>query len=35
MFQTLIGLYEPSSIQPLADGRFLVVEYENSHPFAW
>ena len=34
MFQTLTGLYEPSAIQQLADGRFLVVEDEKSHPFS-
>jgi hypothetical protein len=34
MFQILTGLYEPSSIQQLADGRFLVVEDEKSHPFS-
>lgn len=34
MFQPLTGLYEPSSIQQLADGRFLVVEDEKSHPFS-
>ena len=34
MFQPLTGLYEPSSIQQLADGRFLVVEDEKSRPFS-
>ncbi|MDO9221297.1 MAG: DUF3616 domain-containing protein [Thiobacillus sp.] len=34
MFQPLTGLYEPSSIQQLADGRFLVVEDEKSYPFS-
>jgi hypothetical protein len=34
MFQPLTGLYEPSSIQQLADGRFLVVEDEKKHPFS-
>ena len=34
MFLPLTGLYEPSSIQQLADGRFLVVEDEKSHPFS-
>lgn len=34
MFQPLTGLFEPSSIQQLADGRFLVVEDEKSHPFS-
>jgi len=34
MFQPLTGLYEPSSIQQLADGRFLVVEDEKRHPFS-
>lgn len=33
-FQTLTGLYEPSAIQQLPDGRFLVVEDEKSHPFS-
>lgn len=31
-FQPLTGLYEPSAIQQLPDGRFLVVEDEESHP---
>ena len=30
----LTGLYEPSAIQRLADGRFLVVEDEKEHPFS-
>ena len=34
MFQPLTGLYEPSAIQQLPDGRFLVVEDEKSHPFS-
>ena len=34
MFQPLTGLYEPSAIQQLADGRFLVVEDEKNHPFS-
>lgn len=34
MFQPLTGLYEPSAIQQLADGRFLVVEDEKQHPFS-
>lgn len=33
-FQTLTGVYEPSAIQQLADGRFLVVEDEKEHPFS-
>jgi hypothetical protein len=33
-FQTFTGLYEPSAIQQLPDGRFLVVEDEKSHPFS-
>lgn len=33
-FQPLIGLFEPSAIQQLPDGRFLVVEDEKSHPFS-
>ena len=34
MFLTLAGIYEPSAIQQLADGRFLVVEDEKKHPFS-
>lgn len=34
MFQPLTGLYEPSAIQQLVDGRFLVVEDEKQHPFS-
>ena len=30
-FQPLTGVYEPSGIQQLADGRFLVVEDEEEH----
>lgn len=33
-FLPLSGLYEPSAIVQLADGRFLVVEDEKSHPFS-
>ena len=33
-FLPLTGLYEPSAIQQLADGRFLVVEDEMAHPFS-
>lgn len=33
MFQPFTGLYEPSAILQLADGRFLVVEDEKQHPF--
>ncbi|GAB3469190.1 DUF3616 domain-containing protein [Polaromonas eurypsychrophila] len=33
-FLPLTGLYEPSAIQQLADGRFLVVEDEQEHPFS-
>ena len=33
-FQPLTGLYEPSAIQQLPDGRFLVVEDEKSHPLS-
>ncbi len=33
-FRPLTGLYEPSAIQQLADGRFLVVEDEKEHPFS-
>jgi hypothetical protein len=31
-FQSLPGTYEPSAIQQLPDGRFLVVEDEKRHP---
>jgi hypothetical protein len=34
MFRTLTGIYEPSAIQQLPDGRFLVVEDEKQHPFS-
>jgi hypothetical protein len=30
----LTGIYEPSAIQQLPDGRFLLVEDEKSHPFS-
>ena len=30
-FQPLTGVYEPSGIQQLADGRFLVIEDEKQH----
>ena len=33
-FRPLDGFYEPSGIQQLPDGRFLVVEDEKSHPFS-
>ncbi len=33
-FQPLTGLYEPSAIQQLPDGRFLVVEDEKERPFS-
>ncbi len=33
-FQPLTGIYEPSAIQQLPDGRFLVVEDEKQHPFS-
>jgi len=33
-FQSLTGIYEPSGIQQLPDGRFLVVEDEKEHPFS-
>ncbi len=33
-FQTLTGTYEPSAIQQLPDGRFLVVEDEKRTPFS-
>jgi len=34
MFQSLTGLFEPSAIAQLPDGRFLVVEDEQEHPFS-
>ncbi|MDP1606521.1 MAG: DUF3616 domain-containing protein [Rhodocyclaceae bacterium] len=34
MFLALTGIYEPSAIQQLPDGRFLVVEDEKTHPFS-
>ncbi len=34
MFLTLTGLYEPSAVQQLPDGRFLVVEDEKEQPFS-
>ncbi len=34
MFLPLTGLYEPSAIQQLPDGRFLVVEDEKQHAFS-
>jgi hypothetical protein len=33
-FQPLIGTYEPSAIQQLPDGRFLLVEDEKRHPLS-
>lgn len=33
-FQPLTGIYEPSAIQQLPDGRFLVVEDEREHPLS-
>lgn len=33
-FQPLTGLFEPSAIQQLPDGRFLVVEDEKSRPLS-
>ena len=33
-FQSLAGLYEPSAIQQLPDGRFLLVEDEQKHSFS-
>lgn len=33
LFRPLTGVYEPSAIQQLPDGRFLVVEDEKAHPF--
>lgn len=34
MFIALTGIYEPSAIQQLPDGRFLVAEDEKAHPFS-
>lgn len=33
-FRPLTGIYEPSAIQQLPDGRFLVVEDEEDHPLS-
>lgn len=33
-FRSLTGIYEPSAIQQLPDGRFLVVEDEKQHPLS-
>lgn len=33
-FRPMTGVYEPSAIQCLPDGRFLIVEDEESHPFS-
>ncbi len=33
-FQPFTGIYEPSAIQQLPDGRFLVVEDEKEHPLS-
>lgn len=33
-FRPLSGIYEPSAIQQLPDGRFLVVEDEKEHPLS-
>ena len=30
----LTGIYEPSAVQQLADGRFLVAEDEKARPFS-
>lgn len=34
LFQPLTGIFEPSAVQQLPDGRFLVVEDEKQHPFS-
>lgn len=34
MFQELTGLFEPSAVEQLPDGRFLVVEDEKQHPLS-
>lgn len=33
-FKPLTGIYEPSAIVQLPDGRFLIVEDEKEHPFS-
>lgn len=33
-FRPLTGIYEPSAVQQLPDGRFLVVEDEKDHPLS-
>ncbi len=33
-FKPLTSIYEPSALQQLPDGRFLVVEDEKQHPFS-
>jgi hypothetical protein len=33
-FKPLTGIYEPSAVQQLPDGRFIVVEDEKEHPFS-
>lgn len=33
-FKPLTGVYEPSGIQRLPDGQFLVIEDEREHPFS-
>jgi hypothetical protein len=33
-FQPLTGIFEPSAVQQLPDGRFLVVEDEERHPLS-
>jgi hypothetical protein len=33
-FQPLTGIFEPSAIQQLPDGRFIVIEDEKEHPFS-
>lgn len=33
-FKSLAGIYEPSAVQQLPDGRFIVVEDEKAHPFS-
>jgi hypothetical protein len=34
MFRELTGIHEPSAIQQLEDGRFLIVEDEKQYPFS-
>ena len=33
-FRKLVDVYEPSAVQQLPDGRFIVLEDEKDHPLA-